>query len=76
MRYETLELIAKYIQWALVIAIGIITFRIGYIAYTYFTIIEDASAKATVEKIKKYLKAAIICSCVVGIVEFIKSYYF
>ena len=41
MGYETLGLISKYIQWALGIAIGAITLRVAYIAYTYYITVED-----------------------------------
>lgn len=76
MRYETLELIAKYIQWALLIAIAGIMLRVAYIAYTYYITVEDVSFKSVIEKIKKYITAVVICTCASGIVEFIKSYYF
>lgn len=76
MDYETLGLISNYIQWALVVAIPVITLRAVYIAYTYFTTVEDMSFKSVIEKIKKYITAAVICSCASGIMEFIKAYYF
>ena len=72
MGYETLGSISNYIQWAL----GIITLRVAYIAYTYYITVEDVSFKSFIEKIKKYITAVVICVCASGIVEFIKSYYF
>lgn len=41
MGYETLGSISNYIQWALGIAIGAITLRVAYIAYTYYITVED-----------------------------------
>ena len=76
MGYETFGLISNYIQWALLIAIGVIMLRVAYIAYTYYITVEDVSFKSFIEKIKKYITAVVICVCASGIVEFIKSYYF
>lgn len=76
MGYETFGLISNYIQWALLIAIGVIMLRVAYIAYTYYITVEDVSFKSFIEKIKKYITAVVICTCASGIVEFIKSYYF
>lgn len=76
MGYETLGSISNYIQWALGIAIGAITLRVAYIAYTYYITVEDVSFKSVIEKIKKYIIAVVICTCASGIVEFIKAYYF
>lgn len=48
MGYETLGSISNYIQWALVIAIGAITLRVAYIAYTYYITVEDVSFKSVI----------------------------
>lgn len=76
MEYESIGMVATYVQWFIGIVAGILTLRIIYIIHSMSTSMEEGiSIGAIFTKVGKYIKAAIIAVVIETIIELFKSYY-
>lgn len=76
MSYISLQIPAKWMQWIIAIAGGLIILRCLYIIIHMSTSLEMISFNSVMEKIKNHVKALIILVVIESIIVTIQSYLF
>lgn len=76
MEYQSIQLIATYVQWSIAVALLLVTVRIIYIVQSQISScdISHISFGSIAEKVRKHIKALLIMICITGIIEWIKGY--